>query len=436
MSETTKYTRQQLIALSKKTGPIARREKNLAYWMLAPTVAIVLLMVFIPLFANFWVSAKNVGLSDLRQAKPVLKIREKSKPEVAGDQLKVELQLRSLPPTKPVSDVSLSIALPKGLTADVISPACEVQAGVLSCFVEELPERKKIKLANTFITTQDFFENRVKLSKLDFELSGESENTLTSFNFSADNFRKVLGRDDFGEILWVSFIYTIFGTGGALLLGLLAALLLNTSFKGRAVMRGLLLFPYVSPVIAVAFTWVFLLDPFSGAINSLMVVNQVVDEPINFFGTQYVNFEFLGTTWKFPLALTSVIVFEAWRYFPLAFLFILARMQSMSTDMYEAADMDGATPLQKFFYISLPQLVGILSTLFLLRFIWTFNKFDDIFLLTGGASGTRTLTVDVYEQGFALSNLGLGAAVAAIVFLVLAVFVTFYFKFGPKEEGM
>lgn len=436
MSENAKYTRQQLIALSKKSGPIARREKKLAYWMLAPTAAIVLLMVFIPLFANFWVSAKEVGLSDLREAKPVLKIRQRSKPEAAGDNLKMELQLRALPPTKQVSNVQLSIHLPKGLTASALSPECQVVGAVLSCNVDHLAPRKKIKLTQTFVTSEVFYDEKVKLSKLDYQLSGDSDNVLTSFNFSTENFKKVVGRDDFSEILWISFIYTIFGTGGALALGLLAALLLNTSFKGRAVMRGLLLFPYVSPVIAVAFTWVFLLDPFSGAINSLMVVNQVVDQPINFFGTQYVNFEFLGLSWQFPLALTSVIVFEAWRYFPLAFLFILARMQSMSTDMYEAADMDGATPLQKFFHISLPQLVGILSTLFLLRFIWTFNKFDDIFLLTGGASGTRTLTVDVYEQGFALSNLGLGAAVAAIVFLVLVVFVTFYFKFGPKEEGM
>ena len=131
-----------------------------------------------------------------------------------------------------------------------------------------------------------------------------------------------------------------------------------------------------------------------------------------------------------------MIAFEAWRYFPLSFLFILARMQSLSADLNEAAEMDGATPLQKFWFINLPQLVGIISTLFLLRFIWTFNKFDDIFLLTGGASGTRTLTVNVYEQAFALSNLGAGAAVAVVIFFVLTAFVAFYFRFVPKEEGM
>ena len=104
-----------------------------------------------------------------------------------------------------------------------------------------------------------------------------------------------------------------------------------------------------------------------------------------------------------------------WGYFPLCFLFTLARLQSIETDMYEAADMDGASPFQQFRYLSLPQLAAILAILFLLRFIWTFNKFDDIFLLTGGNAGTRTLTVNVYEQAFAISNIGAGAAVAVVI---------------------
>ena len=110
-------------------------------------------------------------------------------------------------------------------------------------------------------------------------------------------------------------------------------------------------------------------------------------------------------------------------------------MQSISSDIYEAAEIDGATPFQQFWYLSIPQLLGILSILFLLRFIWTFNKFDDIFLLTGGAAGTRTLTVDVYEQAFAVSNLGAGAAVAVVVFFVLLIFALIFFKFSPQDDG-
>ena len=83
----------------------------------------------------------------------------------------------------------------------------------------------------------------------------------------------------------------------------------------------------------------------------------------------------------------------------------------------------------------LPNIVGILAILFLLRFIWTFNKFDDIFLLTGGNAGTRTLTVNVYEQAFAISNLGAGAAVASVVFVILLIVSGIFIYFLPKDHG-
>ena len=110
-------------------------------------------------------------------------------------------------------------------------------------------------------------------------------------------------------------------------------------------------------------------------------------------------------------------------------------MASISEEMYEAAEIDGATPFQQFRFLSLPMLAAILAVLFLLRFIWNFNKFDDIFLLTGGAAGTRTLTVSVYEQAIALGNIGAGAAVAVIVFFVLLVCSLSIIKFSPKEAN-
>ena len=211
------------------------------------------------------------------------------------------------------------------------------------------------------------------------------------------------------------------------------AQIVNKSFKGRAFIRGLLLFPYVSPVIAVAFSWVILFDPYSGIVNSLFIQMEVIEKPINFFGQKYTPINVFGYEFNFPLALSMVIIFEIWRYFPLSFLFILARIQSIPQDIYEAAEIDGATPLQQFYYLSIPFLIGIIAVLFLLRFIWTFNKFDDIFLLTGGNAGTRTLTVNVYEQAFAISNLGAGAAVAVVIFILLLVFSVIFIKFSKKE---
>ena len=128
-----------------------------------------------------------------------------------------------------------------------------------------------------------------------------------------------------------------------------------------------------------------------------------------------------------------VILFESWRYFPLAFLFILARLQAIPKDLYEASDIDGATRIQQFFYSTLPQLLGVISLLFILRFIWNFNKFEDIFLLTGGNAGTRTLTVQVYDEAFALSNMGTASSVAVLIFILLAIFVFIHQKIAPKD---
>ena len=260
-------------------------------------------------------------------------------------------------------------------------------------------------------------------------------NVMTSIDFSLVNYKKVFSASEFWDVLKTSVYYTVFGTAGALILGLFAAQIMQKAFPGRSVIRGLLLFPYVAPVIAVAFSWVVLFDPFSGAVNAMLQQMGAAEGPINFFGKRTVEISLFGLSFGLPLALTMVILFEVWRYFPLSFLFILARMQSVPSDIYEAAEIDGATPMQQFRFLSLPHIAGILAVLFLLRFIWTFNKFDDIFLLTGGNAGTRTLTVNVYEQAFAISNLGAGAAVAVVIFALLLVFSVIFIRFSPKDAG-
>lgn len=422
------------VAPPKCVGPMQKREARLAYLMLAPTFIIILAIVMGPLLANFWISVKPVGLADLRPPTVLVNERERGKPEAPGDEVTLEYRLRNSSQEKEIRDVVLTDTLPAGFVVASVPEICSVSGTQLTCDLGTVPAKWRERLRLEGTTEAAFFaEDR---PDHDAVVTGDADNILTSMEFTLENFRQIFDASEFWSVLRVSFYYTIFGTGGALVLGLFAAQLLNTSFKGRGFLRGLFLFPYVSPVIAVAFTWVVLFDPFSGTFNALLTKMGVVASPINFFGQRAVELSLFGIPFEFPLALSTVIAFEAWRYFPLSFLFILARMQSVNTDMYEAAEMDGATPMQQFWYISLPQLVGILSVLFLLRFIWTFNKFDDIFLLTGGNAGTRTLTVDVYEQGFALSNLGAGAAVAVVVFVVLVAFASLFLHFSPKEEGL
>jgi multiple sugar transport system permease protein len=132
------------------------------------------------------------------------------------------------------------------------------------------------------------------------------------------------------------------------------------------------------------------------------------------------------------MAMFSVIVFDAWRYFPFAYLFILARLQAVPKPLYESARVDGAGIVRCFFAITLPQLRVVIATIFTLRFIWTFNRFDDIFLLTGGAAGTKTLPIQVYDNAIGRGDIGAGAASAGVLFLLLAIFLAFWLQIAEK----
>jgi len=229
-----------------------------------------------------------------------------------------------------------------------------------------------------------------------------------------NNFVKIFTHHDFWPALKATVLYTTGGTLLALLMGLVAAMMVHQRFRGRGLVRATFLIPYVAPVVAVAFAWRFLLDP-RGALMTGLLGSGILEQPIHLLGQR-------------PWAMISLIAFEGWRYFPFDFLFILARLQAIPEELYEAACIDGATPLQKFFFITLPQLKLVLLTLVLLRCMWTFNKFDDVFLVTGGTGGTRVVTIKVYDFLIGELNVGAGAAMALVLVFVLGAFLFVYFK--------
>lgn len=407
----------------KGTRPLQKQEARLAWSLLAPTIVSVALIVILPLLAVFWISFKPVSLGDLRPPVAIAKESLRGDLKDPGDQATLRYRLRNSNASNGISDVRLVDVIPTGLTVGPLDPRCQLSEQDLVCEFGDWPGGYRETLDVPVTAAVSFADAPPNVLDSEVMIEGVGENVLTSLDFTLANFAAIFDARDFFSVLWATIFYTVFGTVGALVAGLIAALLLNQSFRGRGVLRGLFLFPYVAPVIAAAFTWVTLFDPFSGSANALLIQLGFTDGPINFFGER-------------PLALIMVTVFEIWRYFPLSFLFILARMQAVDTDIFEAANMDGASPFQKFRYLLLPQLFGILSVLFLLRFIWTFNKFDDIFLLTGGNAGTRTLTVNVYEQAFAVADIGAGAAVAMVIFLCLLGFSSLYFWSLRNEEEL
>ena len=431
-------------AVLRGRGTLARRERRLAYALLAPTFLLVMAIVLLPLVANFWISFKPVKLADLRAPTLVLHEVVRGDIDAPGQTATIEYRYRNSSQTYALENVVIDDVLPGGLKVTSLDTACTIgdsgdagpgAARQITCGFDRIEGRQRGRLRIGIVASEGFSGGKAAIGGSKPSSRFDTYNVMTSLDFTLENFSKVFRADEFWQVLRVSIYYTVFGTAGALLFGLFAAQIMQRAFPGRPLVRGLMLFPYVAPVIAAAFSWVVLFDPFSGAVNAMLIQTDVISGPINFFGRRAVEVNIFGLGIEFPVALTMVILFEVWRYFPLSFLFILARMQSIPADIYEAAEMDGATPMQQFRFLSLPHIAGILAVLFLLRFIWTFNKFDDIFLLTGGNAGTRTLTVNVYEQAFAISNLGAGAAVAVVIFLVLLVFAVIFIRFSPKDAS-
>ena len=416
------------------SSTLSKIEKRTAYTLLLPAVCLVFAIILFPIFANVWISFKEVGLKDIRIPEPRAKKIVKN---IQGNnsELKVIYKLRNSSLIQDIRNVRFSDKYPKNIEPVNLDTRCEFKTQKIKCIFGnwEAGYRESFE-----ILIRDTNNNTINIQKIKSNkpnLNGKSDNILLTTDFTLKNFKNVFFNNNFSDLLMTTFYFTFFGTLGAILLGIFAAQLVNQKFYGRSFMRSIILFPYVGPVVALAYTWTLLLDPNSGTINSLLVNYGIIEKPINLLGQKYLIFNFLGLELKLRLALTTVIFFEIWRYFPLAFLFILARLQAIPKDLYEAADVDGAGPFRKFFYITLPQITAILSILFMIRFIWNFNKFEDIFLLTGGASGTLTLPISVYQQGFAVSNIGMGSAVSIVIVLLLITFMIIYFRLIGKKAS-
>ncbi|MEV6494337.1 sugar ABC transporter permease [Actinoplanes sp. NPDC051633] len=254
-------------------------------------------------------------------------------------------------------------------------------------------------------------------------------------DYTLRNLELVLGSPGFWSSLWTTLVYTIGSTALSILFGLVAALALRGRFRGRTFVRASVLLPYVAPVVSVTFVWEILLSPQFGLANDWGTRFFGWDRPIDFLGQREYALSIFGWQVDVPLALFTVIAFEAWRYFPFAFLFLLARLQAVPGELEEAALVDGAAPTQSFRHILLPQLGPVIALLTVLRFIMTFNKFDDVYLLTGGGAGTEVVSIRVYEFLTARFDIGAASAQALVLAAGLIVLLAIYLRFlAPRVE--
>ena len=226
---------------------------------------------------------------------------------------------------------------------------------------------------------------------------------------------------------WASFYYGSVYAGVTMVLqlgvGVPSALLLNEAFRGRNLLRGVVLFPYMIPTIVAVILWKWLLNDSYGLVNHLLMSAGMVRAPVAWLGPDYI--------------MASLIVTSVWQFFPFVVVTYLARLQTIPPELYEAATVDGASAWRRFVHVTLPQTASVLFVIVLLRSIWMFTKFDTVWLMAGDGGVSRyirTLPVYAYARSFTYLQAGMGAALAVIMFAMLLAATAVYFRAFRSEE--
>jgi multiple sugar transport system permease protein len=230
------------------------------------------------------------------------------------------------------------------------------------------------------------------------------------------------------EIFWISVRNTLFWTvlnvSLPFLLGLVAALALNRVIRGSGILRTVILLPWFMPSVVAGHMWALLLDSRLGVINDMLVRIGIID-------TYHAWFADPGT------AMIALLMVGLWRGFPFFALLLLAGMQGISRELYEAAAVDGANAWYKFRKITLPLLTPVIVVAVTLRVIGTVNQPDLMIILTGGGPGlaTHVLSFFAFQTAYASFDFGYAAAISVIMLLILMVFTIIYMRVSGVDRA-
>jgi multiple sugar transport system permease protein len=239
------------------------------------------------------------------------------------------------------------------------------------------------------------------------------------------NYLRLVTDDVFWLSLWNSFIWVFGSVSLQFLGGFVAALLLHQAFRGRALVRTLTLLPWIIPGIVVALVWEWLYQPNYGVINDLLFRLGWLHDRVAWLSDP-------------RLAMPAVIATNVWRGVPFFAIMLLAGLQAIPDEIYEAARVDGAAVGQRFWHITLPLLRPIIVVATATRIIWTFNYADLIFVMTGGGPAHATQITSTYTLQQAYSNLDFGyaATLSVVLLLIMLAFTVFYLRVTKGVEGV
>ena len=264
--------------------------------------------------------------------------------------------------------------------------------------------------------------NTVWLAFTDASLTGQGY----AWNWSGlENFAWILDDTDFRAALGHTFYFTVVSVSLEVVLGVLVALLLDQEFYGRAFVRALLILPWALPTIVNAVMWRLIYNPEYGSLNALLVQLGLMDNYRSWLGDP-------------QTAMNMIILADVWKTYPLIALMVLAGLQTIPKDLYEAAIMDGAGAWRRFWSITFPGILGALSVALVLRAIEAFKVFDIIYVMTRGgpADATKTVSFFVYQESFTYLRAGSGAAYALTVTAMSGLMIALYVFMLRRREAM
>ena len=262
------------------------------------------------------------------------------------------------------------------------------------------------------------FFRTFQISFLEYTLYSKNR-PFVGFN----NYIRIFSSPLFIKVLSNSFVWSLGSTFSSMLFGLGVALLLNRPFKGKNIVRSLLLIAWVIPVVVAAILWKAIYSPLFGPLNDFLLRLGVIDEYIDWLG-------------NLNSAMGACIFVNLWHTFPFFTLMITAGFQNILSVLYEAAAVDGASAWHKFRYITLPEIRIILTITGILCFIWSMNAFAFLYTFTGGGPmyATTIIPLQIWRTAFEDRLFGEAAAAAIIMFFIIAGGVFVWFRISKGES--
>lgn len=233
-----------------------------------------------------------------------------------------------------------------------------------------------------------------------------------------ENYAKLLMDKEYLRSILNTLGFTFFSIIGKMIFGILMALALNMEFRGRNIVRALLLIPWTLPNIVAVLNWRWIFSSTGGIANHLLKLMNVIDKDLVWFGSA-------------TLAMLTIIVANVWRGTPFFGISILAKLQTIPKDYYEAAAIDGANIWQRFWYVTLPQIKDVILLSTLMSTIWTLNEFESVWLLTGGGPNGSTQVMNVFSYKTAMTSMQLGKGIAVSI-LAMPILILLINKLSKK----